>query len=419
MDARGPTSNDTASLRVPRGVRSLSGRLVLLLSLPLIAAQTMAYATLDDRHDTAVQARALAEEIDLVADIGMLFAPIALEKAASFGLAEVDRMGVDRDLVASVTGIDYETYVASARDELDASLDHLVEEFADLPTPSGRLLGDEVAEVRTELDLMRRSLDAGDVDPSQVAETTGLLDDLMVELLEVAGRIHTAAVASPQLGELADHVSHLLALAETLSRQALTTAEVLGASTPGRSADDVVLAAGAAELAVEQFRDQLHEGDEVRWAPVQETLDVYQSRSARLFEIARIRAAPREAGQPNMLLSDPDLIRELAEFMRTEFDNLRLVGEYTRDELHVYIDRAAAIERESGDEVKLWIAIIVLVTMLSIGFLILVAVSTARPLAKLTARALRLSEGVVDPRPLGLSGPSDVRAVTATFNTVT
>jgi PAS domain-containing protein len=56
--------------------------------------------------------------------------------------------------------------------------------------------------------------------------------------------------------------------------------------------------------------------------------------------------------------------------------------------------------------------------MASVGFLVLIVVGTSRPLSRLTARAMRLSEGDIDLEPLVISGPSDVRAVTATFNTV-
>jgi diguanylate cyclase (GGDEF)-like protein/PAS domain S-box-containing protein len=418
MGARG-SSNDTASLRVPRGVRSLSGRLVLLLSIPLLAAQAMAAIALVERHRTAADARELTREIDLVADVGLLFAPIALEKAASVGLATLDQIGADRDIVTEVTGIDYETYIADARVDLDEGLEHLVEEFADLMLPSGQLLADEVAVVTERLTVMRELIDAGAADPAEVTATTVLLDRLMKDLLGVTGNIHSAGGDAAHLGELADHVSHLLSLARALSGQALTTSDALGATPGPNAADDVLVASGAAELAIDQYTEQLAADGQSRWAPVKAKLDEHRAHRSRLAEIARIRAAPADGDQPSLFVSDPDLIRELASLIRTEFDNLRLVGMYTRDELRLFIDRADIVAQQSDDEVRLWTFVIVVVTISSVGFLVLVAVSTARPLAKLTARALRLGQGVVDPRPLPLSGPSDVRAVTETFNNVT
>ena len=152
--------DDARPRRGPRGVRSLAGRLVLLLAIPLLAAQSLALFTLQDRHRTADEARMLADRIEFVGDIGLMFAPVALETVASTGLVQVDAMGVDREIVREVTNIDYESFLDTARVQLDDALDHLVERFADRRLPSGRRLGDEVASVRAGLVTMRAALDA-------------------------------------------------------------------------------------------------------------------------------------------------------------------------------------------------------------------------------------------------------------------
>ncbi|MCB0999233.1 MAG: EAL domain-containing protein [Acidimicrobiales bacterium] len=411
--------DDARPRRGPRGVRSLAGRLVLLLAIPLLAAQSLALFTLQDRHRTADEARMLADRIEFVGDIGLMFAPVALETVASTGLVQVDAMGVDREIVREVTNIDYESFLDTARVQLDDALDHLVERFADRRLPSGRRLGDEVASVRAGLVTMRAALDARTADIDSVDRAMSQLDQLMTELLVVADELHGSSSSNSGLGAISEHVSHLLSLTAVLSDETEIRADVLGPSASDDSTTEILLAMGAADAIVDQYTSQLGDDDEHRWRPMLERLDRSNARRGEVIELAEVRSASVVPGAPNVLLTDPVLIRQVAELLRIGFEDLGALGEYTASELARYVEQADAVAAAADDEVRFWTGIIVVVTLASVGFLILIAVGTSRPLAKLTARALDLSEGVVDPRPLRLSGPSDVRAVMATFNTVT
>ena len=110
----------------------------MLLLVPLIAAQALTVISLNDRHTAANEARDLTRSIDLMAIVGSMYTPLALETASSLGLAEVDRMGVPRSVVTDVTGFDYGPYVTESRIAIDAAFDHLLVDHAEVVLPDGR-----------------------------------------------------------------------------------------------------------------------------------------------------------------------------------------------------------------------------------------------------------------------------------------
>ncbi len=404
--------------RIPRGVRSLSGRLVLVLSVPLLAAQVLAGITLYDRHHTAAQARALTEQIDIVAPIGLLLAPATLEHTASLGLAEVDRLGVDRDLVTTVTGIDHQAFIASARTSLDEAFEQLAV-FSDVTLPSGERLGDALAAVRAELAGMRSEVDLRRAGLDRIEGSVGELAAFVSELMVFVDDIHAATPsAAPELGPLMDDLARLLRFVDALATEAQVTGSVIGVSDGSSDVVDVLLANGAADLVTAEYAESLSADDQVEWTPVAEVLEDYLELRPLVIEIATIRSEQVGPDAPNLFESDPRLIEQLARIVQASYVRLSTVGEYARLELADAIERADAIATEADQQARFWIGVIVSVTMASIGFLLLVVVGTARPLSRLTARAMLLGEGVIIPRPLPLTGPSDVRAVTATFNSV-
>ena len=176
--------------RIPRGARSLSGRLVLLLLVPLLAAQWLTVASLMDRDQAAAAARDLSQRIDLVAEVGAMFAPVALETAASLGMAEVDRLGVDREIVTQVLGVDYALYIVDSRTEVDDGLDHLVADHPDVVLPSGRLVRDRVREVRGPLEAMRAQLDARRATADEVSAAMGGVSELVGEITDLSRDLH-------------------------------------------------------------------------------------------------------------------------------------------------------------------------------------------------------------------------------------
>ncbi|MCX6522516.1 MAG: EAL domain-containing protein [Actinobacteria bacterium] len=404
---------------VPRGLRSLSGRLVMLLLVPLIAAQALTVISLNDRHTAANEARDLTRSIDLMAIVGSMYTPLALETAASMGLAEVDRMGVPRSVVTEVTGFDYGPYVTESRVTIDAALDHLVMDHAEVVLPDGRRLVDAIAGVRVELDRQRAVLDAGTAVAGDLAAAFFAVDDLVRSLADVASEVHDHVTIDPGLGDLADEVAHLLTLVEAVATDTKYTSLVLGASDRSFDIEDALLAAGATDFVIDHYAAGV-EGDEATaWGGVMATVDAYLALRPALVGVLEIRSAAPETGGASKLLTDPAFIRTIATVLVSSFGRLEAVGAFTEDHFDRSKVEAERIASASDDEVRAWTGILIVLTMASVGLLILTVTSTVRPLRRLTTRALQLGRGIVDPEPLELSGPSDVRAVTATFNNVT
>ncbi len=404
--------------RTPRGIRSLSGRLVALLLVPLVAAQLLTALTLLDRRSAATEARELACEIELVAEIGVMYAPASIEVVASLGLAEVDRLGVDRAVVAEVLGFSYQPYLTGSRAAVDLGLDHLASNHADVVLPSGDRIGDRVREVRESLAASRASLDAGTATTTEISASFDAVSRLTDEIAATSQHAHDGHVVDPGLGAVGDEVSHLLTLVDTVAHDTTTTALVLGASDEALTTDDLLLAAGAADDAIERFTLSMTPEDAARFAASQEAITRYHELRDELVPIADIRSTQRSEVESSLLFTDPQLIVELADILFAAFDRLQVVGEYTRAELTAALERADAIAVRADADARTWMGLIIIVTMASVGSLILVVTSTVRPLDRLSRRAVALSEGLVDLPPLPLTGPSDVRAVTATFNDV-
>lgn len=414
-----PQDDTPSQARIPRGARSLSGRLVLLLLVPLLAAQGLTGASLLDRDEAAGAARDLARRIDLVAEVGAMFAPVALETAASLGMAEVDRLGVDRAIVTQVLGVDYDPYITGSRAQVDTGLDHLVADHSDVMLPSGRLVRDRVAEVRGPLAAMRTRLDARLATVDEVSSAMDGVSELVAEITHLSRDLHDDTSIDPELGTIGDHVTHLLTLVDAVAVDTTTTSLALGASDGSLRSTDVLLAAGAADFVIAEYREEIGPDDAADFDEAAIAIDTYLGLRPALVTVAAIRTEPRSDTDPNLLFTDPQLIQSLASILVAGFERLEAVGNYTRLELERSLVVAQRIAADADEDVRVWTGAILVMTMASVGLLILVVTSTVRPLSRLTARALQLSEGRLDPRPLPLSGPSDVRAVTATFNTMT
>ncbi len=403
----------------PRGIRSLSGRLVLLLLVPLLAAQALTASSLLDRSAAAREGRDLAQRIDLAATVGAMYAPVALETATSLGMAEIDRLGVDRVVVTEITGIDYWPYIERSRNLNNRALDALVAASGDVVLMNGSTIRTEVAQVRSGLDAMRVALDTRTAGSTQVAAAMARLDQLIEDAIEASGGSHFQIGVDPALGAITDEVGHLLTMVSAIAEDTKVTAYVLGASDGSMKTEDAMQSAGAADFVVDAYAAELDVDSAVAWSAVADVIGSYRDLRPQLVAVADVRSMPQAPDAQNLLFTDPALVQQLATILISGFDRLSAVADYTSTALMTLSERADRIASSSDEDVRMWIGIIVVVTMASIGLLILIVVSTVRPLSRLTAKALQVSEGVLDSEPLALSGPSDVRAVTATFNTVT
>jgi diguanylate cyclase (GGDEF)-like protein/PAS domain S-box-containing protein len=390
----------------------------MLLLVPLVAFQVLTINSLRDRNAAAAEARRLAGDIDLMGEVGALYAPVALEAAASIGLAEVDRIGVDRQIVLDVTGLDYAPYIERARVEADQVLDHLEASHSDLLLPDGQTLGVRTTMVRAEIAEQRDLLDRRSADVDTLSAAFASLDQLVLDLSNLTLSVHREVTVDPTLGTIADEVTHLLTVVDAIAEDTTATSLVLGASVTTTTPTDALLAAGAADFMIQQYALDFTPGESPAWTETYDQLQSYIDLRPQVVSLLDERFGQKSNTETNVLISDPAMIRTLATVMLASFDRLSAIGDYAAASFDDSIMQADRIAAAADDDVRVWTGMIIVLTMASIGLLILTVVSTERPLRRLTTRALDLGQGIVDPDPIELSGPSDVRAVTATFNTV-
>ena len=400
---------------------SLAGRLVLLLGAPLVVAQVLMLQELDDRRVAVAQAQDLSDDIDLMTDAGALAVPSAFEEMTSLGLAEVDALGIDRQVLADTIGLDYGPLLDEARTGLDAALEHLVIGHGTTILADGRTIAERVADIRIELDARRGELDAHTATRDGIAMAMRHVVDLTDSIADAAQPM-TISVTNGPLVSLADESSTLLDLVRAVSTETRTTAAALGASDGIVGSDEALMSAGAAQFAITDFGRHLRDPYwSTRWFELASDPAVahYEELRPAVREALSARAAmPRDGSNP-LLVSDPDFVRTLAEVIHASFARLHVYGDYAEAAFGGAVLRAGDLGHDARLQVQAFTALFATVTVVGLAFLMVMLLTTVRPISRLTRRAMQLGRGVVDPEPLPLVGPSDVRAVTATFNQVT
>ena len=145
----------------------------------------------------------------------------------------------------------------------------------------------------------------------------------------------------------------------------------------------------------------------------------YDALRPQITESLAERSGKKSDSTDTTISGQPAMIQELAEILQTAFARLSAIQVYASDQL----DDATVVAQRIGDEadrrVTLWTALLVVLTVAMLVFFELTILATVRPLSRLTKRALQIGRGELDPEPLPVTGPSDIRAVVSTFNTVT
>ena len=126
---------------------------VLVMVAPLSVLGFDKLSTVRERASTT---RELAAFADLEQAHGAIVLPAASERIVLIGLAVVDDLGIPRDVVADVAGLDLEQRFAAASLALDAGLENLVTRHGSTVLEEGDMLAERLAGIRGQLDDQRR-----------------------------------------------------------------------------------------------------------------------------------------------------------------------------------------------------------------------------------------------------------------------
>ena len=388
----------------PAGI-SFTLRLLTLLLVPLVGLGVLAVQRIDGERDSAATALALVEDARRQQDAAAIYGPAQLEQIALEGLASVDDLGLPRDLVVSVTGVDFEATYDTNQVQFDTALDRLANQHGDFVLDDGTNLGTRLGSVRTELAAQRQLSTALRAERNEIrrvfAELHLVLTDSISSTLPAVGA--DTALATTSQTELAA-LSELLVAAGARG-EALLDALV---NRSEATATAIVRASARLDFAIEPYSRVV---DANRMAGFQAVTESLQPIQPALLDAGDDQSLAEDFDTEYITVSAGAVLAQLA--FQTSLET------YSNDVHTAVVDNleAQAIEAESNaTQTQLLLAITV---GLSGVILILLSWTTLRPLRRLTKRALAISDGAFEAEPLPIRGPSDVRTLTNTMNAMT
>ncbi len=371
-----------------------------MLGLGVLAVQRI-----EAERSTATSARELVEDARRQRDIAAVYAPAQLEQIALEGLAAIDALGLPRDLVVTVAGVDLETMYNQNVEDLDGALDRLTEQHGDFVLDDGTILSDRISFTRGELASQRHLSNEERAHSIDIGAVFAGLDLLLADAV-ASTPITTVASSTPSPSD--DRVS-LGALSEVLvtagDRGTALLAGLLD-QTPETAAD--ILAANARlDYAIEQFSGLL---DADQTALLQKVTDDLQPVPASLLS--------RGEDESIAVEFDAQYIEDSAGALLAQLGFLAALESYSSD-FHSDVVSNLEASAVTAENAALRTQLLVAVTAtVSLVILALLSWSTLRPLRRLTKRARSISHGSFDEAPLPVRGPSDVRTLTSTMNSM-
>jgi diguanylate cyclase (GGDEF)-like protein len=379
----------------------LSLRLAMIALVPIVALVGFAWRDVDEARDTATVAQQLNEFVRFERAVAAVAAPAYIEGISQRGLASADRLGVDREVVLQLTGVDYESIYQTNHVELDRVLSELAEAHGSMLMQSGRTLGQEIEKISTQLVLERRLTDQRQGDAERVTVLLNELDAILVEAV-TAAHDEMAALNTPrQLVSLQRESEVLADVVHSAGVEANVLLEVLVAPQPGML-DELGRTRLAHDVEINQFADLLNQpADELRTAA--------STRPA--VGINEIRAADADE-----VISDPKLIRDIAQTLLVEIDYLRSLDEFASGYYQQALETTEEHSSSAEASLERILTVVVGIFLLSVLITLLVSRSILRPARRLTRRAAEISSGELDGKPLPERGPADLRTLAETMN---
>lgn len=386
----------------PAGV-SFTLRLLLLLLIPLLGVGVLSFQRIESERTAFDGASMLVEGARRQQSVAAVYGPAQLEQIALEGLASIDALGVPRDVVVSTAGVDFEsTYNANAT-VFEQRLDELASDHGPWELGDGSTLGQRLSFIRGELAVQRRLSSEGRATQTDVRSVFAGLDELLAQTLAV-----NDADASVGGAGTTDRQSQLTELAAVLSAAGERGKALLNGlleRTPETTAE-IVRSAIRLDYAVERFDDSFDTADP--------RFDAIAAELEPVPEIVLTRTA--EASDSIAIDFDPEYIRASAGAVLDQVGFLESLERYSSEfhqEAVNELEADAIDANRAATNTRLFAGA---VAVISLTILLFLALSTLRPLRRLTRRARDISDGSLDVDPLPEHGPRDVRILTGTMN---
>lgn len=388
----------------PRTIRaqgsSLAGRLIALILIPVGALGVFSVQRISEANRKADEAAALSETVELQQAVADVYSPAQVERIALEGLARIDELGIPRELVAVVTGIDFESIGGSSRLALDGPLDALVNQFGEGQVVDGQSLADALGPIRHQIETVRASSRDRTATSTEIGGAFESLETVLDRVLENARARPRPTLVGGEARLQLDTLSNVLVSAGDTSRAIIRT--VMYQTPEDRQESDELSLIHATHLEV--HRTTL---EPTLRGPLDRLLDVFEA-------LPELPFAPVQSTET--ALANPDLIASLKDSVNGHLDYLEALQDYSAGfyaEVVATTESAAADAQREAWNTTLVLGSTVLGTLIVMAFVLW---STLSPVRALTRRAEEIGAGDLDHGDLPVRGPRDLRTLVRTTN---
>ncbi len=369
-----------------------------IVALPLLATGVLSTQRVVAERAAASEASALVTDAETRASVAAVIPPSQLERTSLTGLARIDELGLSRDVVVGITGIDYRSISSANAADFETALTELRDRHGSTELDDGATVDERLTVMDEGLTtLRRRSADQ----VALPAEIDAFFDEFDV-LLEQLVTANTAATSTTTREH---HRARLQALSEMLMSAGDVNEIVVDGFITGADAVAEIQAQAVHNASVDAFAAMLTPAERIEF-------DTMMSATA----LGRVSAPLLAADEANRVALDPERVQGAAHILLARLGYVEALEQYSNGfhERTAETVRAEAAHAHTTAELTQWILLAGAgITVALVG---LVSWSVLVPIRRLARRADSVGVGGLGLQPLELQGPPDVRSLTSTMN---
>ena len=395
-----------------RGGLPLSVLLFAALVLPLGIVIWVTGSNLSGAQEHRRTATALIRRTEMLGALGGLYLPGSIEVASLRGLAIVDALGVDRQVAAQYSGLDFDAYIAANRDRFEAALTRLEDvaggqRIGDPPT----LVSDRVAGLRAHLASVRQRSSARLATDAEVQDLRGEVDSLDSALLDSARvGLRAAQRSSAALVALSSSAERAVDVVTSSSSQLLGLFDWTF-DRPSPPAFDVQRRAAHQDALVNEFIDDAVGSEAAAMSAVRASPERSAWQSAIEVQLPLLTATSSRIAEV-----DPQRVKATTELVSAHIAYYARVDDAIGQALQSLLDQAKAEGRSATRGVQRSILALVVAVLSALGATFVIRRQVVGPLGRLARSAGDVSRGVMPEQRLSVTGPTEARAATQAFN---
>ncbi len=383
----------------------MTGRLLLLIGVPLLGMLVLAASITVQRLETTDRTRAIASDVDRLGHLVDARAAIHAERVPTEALMRAGGIGGDTDMVSRLLGYDVLTVLADRRGIVDSAVGALGGDNAIVSVDELRAIRSQIADGTITSDVMAGTFGGYDTELKDAIEQS--LIGIRFEADNLAGSSDVNAsldglnAATAALDAVDKQVAELSSRHLGTSSSQGIDVYLVDATTRQQMADDAL--SSTPLLSIRQA-----------WAELQQT-DPATTLEAGVTD-AIADDSQRTGSEPAAPVSDI-----------TQFTKISKAGVAYEAGIYDIIREANASMRSAVGEIRdaamtdlrRWMAFAAALAVLTVVVSLWFARSISLPLQRLAVRAEAVSAGDLDQPPLGRQGQRDIAVTFEAFDDLT